>query len=174
MLACFDVLLKNSFNVFNQEFDFPPWCYIQLLSNMKTMAKPCHYRVSVKALIENQDQRILLFKESSGLWEIPGGGWEHNEGIEECLQREIMEEAGLQIQLIDTSPAYILQAKNPEGLPIVNIIFKATLTSNRYTPTAECIEMTYFSPLEMKSLRAFDNVHAFADFLINLRLNHTS
>lgn len=54
------------------------------------------YRVSVKALIFDDQRRLLVFQDSNGLYEIPGGGWEHGETLEECLRRELKEEAGLQ------------------------------------------------------------------------------
>ena len=39
----------------------------------------CHYRVSVKALIVDEHGRFMLCKDSSGKWELPGGGLDHGE-----------------------------------------------------------------------------------------------
>jgi ADP-ribose pyrophosphatase YjhB (NUDIX family) len=50
------------------------------------------YRVSVKALVFDRDGRLLVVQEPDGLWEVPGGGWEHGESFEECLARELAEE----------------------------------------------------------------------------------
>jgi ADP-ribose pyrophosphatase YjhB (NUDIX family) len=140
---------------------------------MSKFQAPCNYRVSVKALIQDKEGRILLFKEQNGWWEIPGGGWEHDELIVNALQREIKEESGLSLAWVDEKPSFVFQAKNPQGEPIINIIIKATLTSHNFTPSSECEEMTYFSPSEMLLLEAFDNVHVFADLLIKTQ-NHTS
>ncbi|HEV7454584.1 MAG TPA: hypothetical protein VGO07_04980 [Candidatus Saccharimonadales bacterium] len=36
---------------------------------------PCTYRISLKAAIKDKDGRVLLLKEKSDDWELPGGGW---------------------------------------------------------------------------------------------------
>lgn len=53
------------------------------------------YRVSAKALVQNNDGKILLAKEKRGVWNIPGGGIEHGESVHEALERELFEEVGL-------------------------------------------------------------------------------
>lgn len=35
------------------------------------------YRVSVKALIKNDKNEILVVKESQDFWSLPGGGLDH-------------------------------------------------------------------------------------------------
>ena len=34
----------------------------------------CYYRVSVKALITDNEGKFLLIRENVGKWELPGGG----------------------------------------------------------------------------------------------------
>jgi 8-oxo-dGTP pyrophosphatase MutT (NUDIX family) len=64
------------------------------------------YRVSVKALIYDSDHRLLVLRDRDSRWQIPGGGWEHGESLEECLQRELDEEIGVRASSIDTSVLY--------------------------------------------------------------------
>ena len=53
------------------------------------------YRVSVKAIIRDNEGRILVNKEgSSSSWGLPGGGWDHGETEREALARELEEEIG--------------------------------------------------------------------------------
>lgn len=52
------------------------------------------YRVSVKAIIRNELGRILLVKEGSENWSLPGGGLDHGEDINAGLKRELFEELG--------------------------------------------------------------------------------
>ena len=61
------------------------------------------YRVSVKALVFDAERRLLVVQERNGLWEVPGGGWEHGETLEECVRREVDEELGAHVRTIDRS-----------------------------------------------------------------------
>lgn len=53
------------------------------------------FRISVKALVFNDKDEILLVREGGKDWDIPGGGIDHGESIEETLRRELEEEIGL-------------------------------------------------------------------------------
>src|SRR5579875_2422811 len=61
------------------------------------------YRVSVKALVFDAENRLLVVQESAGHWELPGGGWEHGETLEQCLARELDEELHAHLVSIDLS-----------------------------------------------------------------------
>jgi mutator protein MutT len=58
------------------------------------------------AAIWNDRQQILIDKRRNeglmgGLWEFPGGKLEPGETVEECIQREIREELGIEIAVGD-------------------------------------------------------------------------
>ena len=53
------------------------------------------YRVVAKALIQDESGKILVVKENQDFWSLPGGGLEHGETPQVCLQREIQEEIGV-------------------------------------------------------------------------------
>ena len=91
--------------------------------------------VAVHALI-SEGNNILLLKRSKdddyqpGLWDIPGGTVEFGETIECALQREIMEEVGLQVEHI--SPLYIYT--NNSELPqrqTFQIVMKRNLINDK-------------------------------------------
>ena len=50
------------------------------------------YRVSLKAIIENDNGEVLCVKENGSDWTLPGGGLDHGETIAEGLAREMDEE----------------------------------------------------------------------------------
>ncbi len=61
------------------------------------------YNISICARVKNAANKILLIKRAisqnyPGVWEMPGGGVESGETLDEALRRELREEAGL-IQL---------------------------------------------------------------------------
>lgn len=61
------------------------------------------YRISLKAVIRNQDGHVLVNREhDSKTWSLPGGGYEHGETTEECLKRELREEVGYEGAFIYT------------------------------------------------------------------------
>lgn len=53
------------------------------------------FRVSLKAVIENDYGEVLCVKEAGSDWTLPGGGLDHGETIEEGLRRELYEEVAL-------------------------------------------------------------------------------
>lgn len=53
------------------------------------------YRVAVKALIKNDKGELLLLKEKSDKWDLPGGGLDHGEEPEDGIKRELSEELGI-------------------------------------------------------------------------------
>ncbi|HEX7964014.1 MAG TPA: NUDIX hydrolase, partial [Candidatus Saccharimonadales bacterium] len=53
------------------------------------------YRVTARALIFDERMRLLVVEDNDGRYELPGGGWEHNESLEQCIAREIKEELGV-------------------------------------------------------------------------------
>jgi len=59
------------------------------------------YRVVAKALITDENDKILVVKEKQNFWSLPGGGLEHGESAQDCLKREIKEEIGIDDVQID-------------------------------------------------------------------------
>lgn len=55
----------------------------------------CTPRPTVKAVIMDENNNVLLFGRT-----LLGGGVEENEGFEEALKRECLEEAGLTIEIV--------------------------------------------------------------------------
>lgn len=63
--------------------------------------------VGVGALIFNDDGQLLLSKRGNlaknerGKWEIPGGGIEYGETLQAGLKREVKEELGISIEILE-------------------------------------------------------------------------
>lgn len=53
------------------------------------------FRISLKAYIENDKGEVLVVKETGRTqWDMPGGGMDYDETIQEALKRELQEETG--------------------------------------------------------------------------------
>lgn len=60
---------------------------------------PTHI-VAVGGIIENDNGDILIIKDAhKNIWTFPGGQVENGEGLIEALQREIMEETGVKVNV---------------------------------------------------------------------------
>lgn len=55
----------------------------------------CFYRVSLKALIRDENGNILTVSEKGGDSSLPGGGLDNGESAHDGLKRELYEEIGL-------------------------------------------------------------------------------
>jgi len=84
-----------------------------------------YYRVSLKALIFDDQRRLLVFQDKHGEWEVPGGGWEHNESTDECIKRELAEEVGA-IVLSISQPQFVYVDHEPPGYYKLSIIFEVS------------------------------------------------
>ncbi|NIM34567.1 MAG: NUDIX domain-containing protein [Hydrotalea flava] len=66
----------------------------------QTLPKPQKFTIRVYGLLIDRHQRLLVSDEyirGNYFTKFPGGGLELGEGTRECLQREFLEETGLQI-----------------------------------------------------------------------------
>ena len=67
--------------------------------------------VAVGALLINDKEEVLLLKRSQqarnyrGHWEAPGGSVDFNETLEQAAKREVMEEIGIEVDIVRQLPA---------------------------------------------------------------------
>ena len=82
-----------------------------------------YYRLSVKAKIKI-DGKILLVREDGKDWDLPGGGVEHNETIEDALRRELMEETGITDFKIKKTPEIFKMIDKSANRPLLFLAFE--------------------------------------------------
>lgn len=123
--------------------------------------EPCFYRVSVKALILNEMQEILLCKELNWVWDLPGGWLDHLENQFECLKRELKEEMWLEVIEINKTPKYFITAHKPESKSrpfIANICYETKVKDLNFKKSDECVEIWFFNKESVKNIKVFPNV----------------
>ena len=59
--------------------------------------EPPRFRIGVFAVIEREGRYLLAHRSDIDWWNLPGGGLEYDETVEEGLAREIREEIGAEI-----------------------------------------------------------------------------
>ncbi len=126
----------------------------------------CYYRISIKALIKNEENKILLIQEDTGLRELPWGGLGFGETAQEGLHRELLEEMWLEALHIAKKPSFFF-TRQEKWCRKSNIVYETTLKHLNFTPTQECVAIRFFSPQEMMLQQdsLYHNVQMFANLL---------
>ncbi len=100
------------------------------------------YRVACSALIERGGQYLLARRRDIGLWNLPGGGLEQGETVEDGLAREVMEEIGVAIRIVRLVGVYSKPQKNE-----IVLTFLCKLASDQEPSTSdEVSEVGWFYP----------------------------
>ena len=135
---------------------------------MTTTYKPCTYRVSAKAAIRSP-KGLLLVKEDSDRWDLPGGGVEHFEEPEEALHREIQEEVGVSITEIEKNQ---LQAwatyDHTADRPLLFLVYPIHTQLEAEKSSDPAITIGYFTKQELKDLPIETHIEKFRERLIEL------
>ena len=91
-------------------------------------------RIRVSALLRWQDRILLCRHEKPGkeYWLLPGGGVDSGESLVDALQRELLEEVGLEDELPLEGPIAIIDSIAPQrsfaAKHVVHIIFSGDLS----------------------------------------------
>ena len=138
----FDVIDKSKNTVVNGE--------ISHANNLRR--KDYLFRVSLKAIIFNKNNQVLVVKETGrDWWDLPGGGMDHGESVEIALGRELREEVSLvgefehEVILIE-DPQYI----NPHNLYQMRITFIVRPSVLEFVPGEDGDEIMFIDPMKFR------------------------
>nr|AIA14707.1 NUDIX domain protein [uncultured bacterium] len=116
------------------------------------------YRVAVKALIFDDQERLLLAFNEDDEAELPGGGWEHDESLETCLQREVDEE--LTAAVTDISPVqFVFTSQSDHGWRVLRVVVRARLASESFAAGDDMTDARFVTKQEFAALN-FDQTDA--------------
>ena len=100
------------------------------------------FRIGVFALIFNHEKQILLgHRRDIDWWNLPGGGMESGETVDEALCREVREETGLEVKVERLVGVY----SKPQKQEVV-LTFLCQAIGGTLQTTEETRESRYFSP----------------------------
>jgi len=103
------------------------------------------FTVGVCAVVLNDRQEILLlrhrFRESQK-WELPGGFVRRGESFEAAVQRELLEETGIDIEILMPGRTYIEQPLH------IDVSFLARYKSGKLVPDEREILDAHFFPVD--------------------------
>ncbi len=105
-------------------------------------SSPPIFRIGVYALIFDDEGRVLLgHRRDVDWWNLPGGGMEAGETVDEALCREVREETGLEVEVERLVGVY----SKPQKQEVV-LTFLCRSTGGTLQPTEETRENRYFAP----------------------------
>ncbi len=100
------------------------------------------FRIGVFALIFDNQGRILLgHRRDTDWWNLPGGGMELGETVDEAVRREVREETGLEVEVERLVGVY----SKPQKQEVV-LTFRCHITGGMLQPTEETSESRFFPP----------------------------
>jgi 8-oxo-dGTP diphosphatase len=103
---------------------------------------PPTHRVGAFAIIRDETGRVLLSRRAdSGWWNLPGGGVEPDESVEEGIIREVREETGLDVDVGRLIGVY----SKPQKHEIV-LTFECHIKGGTITNTEEADHHEWFAP----------------------------
>lgn len=98
-----------------------------------------NFRIGVSALIFQDDMILLALRRDIGWWNLPGGGMEVGETVEESMVREVREETGLYVVVEQLVGVY----SKPQKQEVV-LTFRCRPVGGELTETEESCECRYF------------------------------
>jgi 8-oxo-dGTP diphosphatase len=99
------------------------------------------FRISVYALIFDEERILLAHRRDIDWWNLPGGGMELSETPDQALRREVYEETGLEVEVGQLVGVY----SKPQKQEIV-LAFRCHVTGGTLCTTEESRECRYFAP----------------------------
>ena len=124
--------------------------------------------VGIAAAAHTADGRWLLIRRSdTGLWALPGGTLEWNETFRSALQRELLEEAGVQITSEGTLMGVYSDPKRDFRFHAVTVIVHIKVSEPQRPPAnpLEILEVGLFQDSELPEQFS----HSMRDMLDNVR-----
>jgi len=121
--------------------------------------------VSQKAIIFNKENKILAIHRTEtapsnpNKWDFPGGILDFGENAEKGIEREIKEEAGIEVK--ELKPFDVVSRTNEEGDFWVTIAYTAKAISDKVILSFEHNEFRWLTPEEFLDLESPDKIKRF-------------
>lgn len=112
-----------------------------------------------------QDGRILLVKEKNGKWALPGGWCDVNQSIKSNTEKEVLEEAGLEVAATRIIAIQDRNRRNPPpyAYNVCKLFLLCEVKGGSFKPNIETLESRYFEQNRLPELDEAKNTAAQID-----------
>jgi 8-oxo-dGTP diphosphatase len=117
------------------------------------------FALAVRIILFNPEGQVLLIKRSkhsktnSGKWELPGGKIDPGESFDTALNREIMEETGLLVEILHAAGT---AEQHVAGWHVIHLILTGSIQSGSVRISDEHEAFKWVGIDEMKTLELAD------------------
>lgn len=140
------------------------------LEQLGEIAEP-FYRVTVKAIVFDSQNRLVLVRNGDDELEILGGGLEAGESLADCVRRETQEEAGVDLQnvsgVIEVQTATSYRYK----WPVCRLVVRAELVSEAYKPGDGMQEVVPIAMADIETANLTEKDKILVPLIQNIWLN---
>jgi ADP-ribose pyrophosphatase YjhB (NUDIX family) len=105
------------------------------------------------AIFDDTGKLLLMHRSDNDFWGLPGGKVEIGESVEAAIRREVFEETGLEVSVLQligvySDPAHHMIASYPGGSLVhyVNMCFRCVVTGGILRGSEEGMELGFYMP----------------------------
>jgi 8-oxo-dGTP diphosphatase len=103
------------------------------------------------ALVVDEAGRLLLARRAvepdAGLWDTPGGFLDEGEEPRDGLRRELLEEAGVEVEIGDFFGMYLDRYGSEQDAPyVLNLVWHASIVGGELEAADDVSELAWFAP----------------------------
>ncbi|RLE53657.1 MAG: NUDIX hydrolase [Candidatus Methanomethylicota archaeon] len=128
--------------------------------------------LAVDAVILVNEHSIVLVKRKKppfeGFWALPGGFVEYGETVEAAVKREVFEETGLKVEVLDLIGVFSKPDRDPRG-HVISIAFLTKAIGGTLKEGEEVGEVRAFKVDSLPENLAFDHGEIIREALKKLR-----
>src|SRR5437588_10743672 len=107
-----------------------------MMDNSDSSGSPASFRIAASALIFDGERVLLAHRRDIDWWNLPGGGMEVGETVDEALRREVAEETGLEVEAEQLVGVY----SKPQKQEIV-LTFRCHIPGGTITATEDTLNI---------------------------------
>lgn len=111
---------------------------------------PVSWRISAYAIVLRGDSILLVRHQGESFFDVPGGGVELGETVEDAIQREALEEVGARVTVGDQlwlGQDFFYHAKKHAFYQTVQLFYSATVEGELEKPTESRVEFYGWVPV---------------------------